>query len=322
MPTTDIPPPGRAAGTASRCRPLPRALRLLREVRERPRSPSVRESRAGASELRRWSRPPAPRRRACLAASARARSLLATAVRRPQPAVTALCACALGPGRREPPVGCGSAASPSAAPVSARQRLAAQRRVPEGTGKGGGRGAAETGGAGGRATPGEAKRSPGNRRGGRGRGDGGLRLSGARLSAQPPASPRRRNPQHRPPAPILPRSPRAAACSLTCRPRRPNGLTCGSPRGASSRLFVRWSPLCGAPATPASQPPRCARPWPLTLSANAVKALLLGVDLLPSELQKRGRRGPRAACALGQVLHLRRLLLSVHIPARTPFFLL
>lgn len=72
MPTTDIPPPGRAAGTASRCGPLPRALRLLREKqrREAPRSQSVRESRAGASELRRWSRPPAPRC-ACRAASAR-----------------------------------------------------------------------------------------------------------------------------------------------------------------------------------------------------------------------------------------------------------
>lgn len=72
MPTTDIPPPGRAAGTASRCGPLPRALQLLREKqrREAPRSLSVRESRAGASELRRWSRPPAPRR-ACRAASAR-----------------------------------------------------------------------------------------------------------------------------------------------------------------------------------------------------------------------------------------------------------
>lgn len=40
MPTTDIPTKGRAAGTASRCGPLLLALRLLREAKDRTRSPS------------------------------------------------------------------------------------------------------------------------------------------------------------------------------------------------------------------------------------------------------------------------------------------
>lgn len=252
MPTTDIPPPGRAAGTASRCGPLPRALRLLREKqrREAPRSQSVRESRAGASELRRWSRPPAPRLPCRLRP---ARRLVATAVRRPQPAVTALCACALGPGRREPPVGCGSAASPSPAPVSARQRLAAQRRVREGAGKGGGSGATGRGGAGGRATPGEAKRSPGNR-GERGSGGGQrTRLSGARLSARPPTSPRRRSPQHHPPVrPHPPAVPESRGLIAHPPASSPRGAHVRLAPGASCSLSVRWSPLCGARATPAS----------------------------------------------------------------------
>lgn len=168
-----------------------------------------------------------------------ARRLVATAVRRPQPAVTALCACALGPGRREPPVGCGSAASPSAAPVSARQRLAAQRRVREGAGKGGGSGATGRGGAGGRATPGEAKRSPGNRGEGGGGGGQRRRLSGARLSARPPASPRRRNPQHRPPVrPHPPAVPESRG--LIAHP------PASSPRGAHVRIAPRrlLQPLC------------------------------------------------------------------------------
>lgn len=318
MPTTDIPPPGRAAGTASRCGPLPRALRLLREAKERPRSPSVRESRAGASELRRWSRPPAPRRlrpgppppRHCgsppptgsycaLRLRARPREARATGRLR-------LGGLALGRSRQR------SATARCAAPGSRRNW---ERGRPRSRGEG--RGGRSRDARRGQVVSGQLGK------GGRGRGGGQWTpLSGAPLSARPPASPQRRNPQHRPPAPILPRSPRAAACSLTCRPRRPEGPMCGSPRGASGSLSVRWSPLCGAPATPASQPPRCARPWPLTLSALAMKTLLLGVDPLPSELQKRGCRGPRAACALGQVLHLRRLLLSLHIPARTPFFLL
>lgn len=183
----------------------------------------------------------APRR----AASAPARRLVATAVRRPQPAVTALCACALGPGRREPPVGWGSAASPSAAPVSARQRLAAQQRVRERAGKGRRRGrGAGRGGAGrggGRATGGEAKRSPGNG------GAGGCGRRSAAPSARPPASARRRSPQHRSPRPPArphpPAAPTAAAWSLTCRPRRPEGPMCGQRRGASREPLCEVAPI-------------------------------------------------------------------------------
>lgn len=254
MPTTDIPPPGRAAGTASRCGPLPRALRLLREKqrREAPRSQSVRESRAGASELRRWSRPPAPRR-ACRAASARpaassplrfaapnrqllrsaparsapgGASLRSAAARRPRPRPlpSALGNGSLRSGGFEKELGKGEAAEPrggAGRAVARRQARPSGLRATAGSG-----GAAAARGRGSRELGSQHGRPP--------------RLGVAILITA------------RPSARILPRSPRAAAWSLTRRPRRPEGPMCGSPRGASCSLSVRWSPLCGARATPAS----------------------------------------------------------------------
>lgn len=233
----------------------------------------------------------APRR----AASAPARRLVATAVRRPQPAVTALCACALGPGRREPPVGWGSAASPSAAPVSARQRLAAQQRVRERAGKGrrrgrgAGRGGEGRGGAaaarrearpsGLRATAGRAAAAGGAPLPQRGRPPrlGVALLSTARL-ARPLARILRRPRQPRPG-----RSPAGLVA-----PRGPCAASAEAPPGSRS---VRWRPLCGARAAPASEPPRCARPRPRTWSAFAMKSGFPGPDLRPGELRKRSLRG-------------------------------
>lgn len=99
MPTTDIPPKDRAVGTASRCGSPLRALRLLREAEERTPL-SVRKSRAGRRNCGGGAAPAAPRRAAPRRLLRPAGRLVSTAVHRPQPAVTAVCACALGPGRQ------------------------------------------------------------------------------------------------------------------------------------------------------------------------------------------------------------------------------
>lgn len=254
MPTTDIPPPGRAAGTASRCGPLPRALRLLREKqrREAPRSLSVRESRAGASELRRWSRPPAPRR-ACRAASARPaassplrfaapnRQLLRSAPARSAPGGASLRSAAARRPRPRP--------LPSALGNGSLRSGGFEKELGKGE-------AAEPRGGAGRAVARRQARPSGLRAtAGSGGGGGGqrTRLSGARLSARPPASPRRRNPQHRPPVrPHPPAVPKSRGLIAHPPASSPRGAHVRLAPGTSSSLSVRWSPLCGARATPAS----------------------------------------------------------------------
>lgn len=247
MPTTDIPPKDRAVGTASRCGSPLRALRLLREAEERTPL-SVRKSRAGRRNCGGGAAPPAPRRAAPRRLLRPAGRLVSTAVHRPQPAVTAVCACALGPGRqggasprsaearrpRPPPL-------PSALGNGSLPRPSGVGQVRERAGKrgwGGGeerprsRGAGRGGAGRSDARGGEAV--SGQRRGGHGRWT--LALLSVALSETPPSpaslsaaplAPASR-PPHRPHPPTVPREPQRTAWELTAGLAARRGRPCAA----------------------------------------------------------------------------------------------
>lgn len=214
------------------------------------------------------------------------------------------------PGGREPPVGWGSAA----APVSARQRLAAQWQVRERAGKGGGRGAAGRGGAA------VARREE-------------ARLSDLRATAGQP------QPEDalRSTAPLRTAARLGVVLLSSARPGCPPASSHGPPRAAARMLTAGLAAPRGRPralceVAPIVRCPECVSPWSHPAApAPSLPSLRENWFARPLVSHRASEKKP----AVGRVLAARTctsfslysrslaaLLLSTHTPVRTLLFLI